>query len=59
MTSSLFFRNVQVLEASDDRYDGVIINTETLPSNPNVFLSALRSSLRHWKIKVLIQFAVP
>ncbi|KAL3817992.1 hypothetical protein ACJIZ3_003897 [Penstemon smallii] len=50
-SSSLFFKNIGVLDACDDEYDGVVVNPEKLPSNPNVFSSTLRSSMCHWKIK--------
>ncbi|KAK9274441.1 hypothetical protein L1049_021688 [Liquidambar formosana] len=50
-TSSLFSRGMPVLDASDDEYDGVIVNPDTLPANPIAFASILRSSLSHWKMK--------
>ncbi|KAK6157939.1 hypothetical protein DH2020_005253 [Rehmannia glutinosa] len=50
-SSSLFLKNVGVLDAFDDEYDGVVVNSERLPANPNVFASALRSSMYHWKLK--------
>ncbi|OVA11897.1 NUDIX hydrolase domain [Macleaya cordata] len=40
-----------VLDASEDEYEGVIVNSERLPSNPNTFASILQSSLSHWKLK--------
>ncbi|CAK9185009.1 unnamed protein product [Ilex paraguariensis] len=48
-SSSMCFVETQVLEAVDDEYGGVIINSESLPSNPIVFASKLRSALSHWK----------
>ncbi|KAA8526033.1 hypothetical protein F0562_007867 [Nyssa sinensis] len=49
--SSLYFRDVRVLDACDDEYGGVIVEPERLPSDPNVFAFRLHSSLSHWKIK--------
>ncbi|KAL8064616.1 hypothetical protein ABFX02_01G102000 [Erythranthe guttata] len=43
--------NNNVLDSIDDEYEGVVVIPETLPSNPNVFASALRSSMFHWKVK--------
>ncbi|XP_059275890.1 nudix hydrolase 8-like isoform X2 [Lycium ferocissimum] len=45
------YRDVRILDASDDEYGGVLINPQTLPSNPNIFASVLCSSLSHWKMK--------
>ncbi|KAL8539860.1 hypothetical protein ACS0TY_001459 [Phlomoides rotata] len=44
-------RLFRVLDAFDDEYEGVVVNPDTLPSNPNVFASTLRSSIYNWKIK--------
>lgn len=52
INSSLFLEKERVLEAFDDEYEGVVINPDTLPSNPNVFASTLRSSIYNWKLKV-------
>ncbi|XVF52558.1 hypothetical protein PTKIN_Ptkin05aG0028200 [Pterospermum kingtungense] len=49
--SSLFSRNMRILDAFDDEYGGVIVNSERLPANPNVFASMLRFSVSHWKAK--------
>lgn len=60
-SSTLFLKNGRLLDAFDDEYEGVVVNPEQLPSNPNVFASALRSSIDHWKIKVFsfMQFSLP
>ncbi|THG14819.1 hypothetical protein TEA_018674 [Camellia sinensis var. sinensis] len=50
-SSSLFLREMRVLEAFDDEYGGVIVNPKRLPSNPKEFSSILHSSLSHWKTK--------
>ncbi|KZV53294.1 Nudix hydrolase, partial [Dorcoceras hygrometricum] len=50
-SSSAFFRKIDILDAFDDEYGGVVVNPERLPSNPNVFSQALRLSLHHWKIE--------
>ncbi|XWS69964.1 hypothetical protein CRYUN_Cryun03dG0008600 [Craigia yunnanensis] len=42
---------VEFLDAWDDEYNGVIIDTECLPSSANAFASALRASLSNWKLK--------
>ncbi|EPS67022.1 hypothetical protein M569_07757, partial [Genlisea aurea] len=42
---------VEVLDGRDDEYDGVVIESSRLPSNPNNFASSLLQSLRHWKSK--------
>ncbi|KAE8702438.1 Nudix hydrolase 8 [Hibiscus syriacus] len=49
--SSLFSRNLRMLDAFDDEYGGVIVDLERLPANPNVFASMLRFSVSHWKAK--------
>ncbi|KAF6149926.1 hypothetical protein GIB67_008647 [Kingdonia uniflora] len=46
-----FFEGSMVLEASEDEYEGVVVNPERLPSNPNAFSSSLRSSLSYWQLK--------
>jgi hypothetical protein len=43
---------IELLDAWDDEYDGVIIDPESLPSSANAFASALRASLSDWKLKV-------
>lgn len=43
---------VELLDAWDDDYDGVIINPESLPLCANAFALALRASLSNWKLKV-------
>lgn len=43
---------VELLDAWDDEYDGVIINPESLPLSANAFALALRASLSNWKLKV-------
>ncbi|KAF8380565.1 hypothetical protein HHK36_028053 [Tetracentron sinense] len=48
--STLYSRR-SVLDASEDEYEGVVVNPERLPSNPNAFASILHSSLSHWKMK--------
>ena len=40
---------VTLLEAEEDRYDGVIINPEVLPEDAETFRKALESSLQKWK----------
>ncbi|KAK4601797.1 hypothetical protein RGQ29_011070 [Quercus rubra] len=42
---------VELLDAWDDDYDGVIINPESLPLSANAFALALRASLSNWKLK--------
>ncbi|XP_051115029.1 nudix hydrolase 8 isoform X2 [Andrographis paniculata] len=50
-SSGLFFKTAKVLDALEDEYEGVVINTASLPSNPSIFASVLRSSIFQWKIK--------
>ncbi|XP_062073912.1 nudix hydrolase 8-like [Humulus lupulus] len=50
-TPNLYSREMRVLDAVDDEYDGVVVDPEKLPSNPNAFAYELRSSLSHWKMK--------
>ncbi|GAB4858080.1 nudix (nucleoside diphosphate linked moiety X)-type motif 8 [Ancistrocladus abbreviatus] len=50
-SSSLFSEDISMLNAFDDEYGGVVVNSERLPSNPHVFASVLNSSLSRWKIK--------
>ncbi|KAJ7973754.1 Nudix hydrolase [Quillaja saponaria] len=42
---------LDLLDACEDEYDGVIINPDNLPSSANAFASALRASLCNWKLK--------
>lgn len=42
---------VECLEAWDDEYDGVIIDSNSLPLSANAFSSALKASLSIWKLK--------
>lgn len=46
-------REMGVLDAVDDEYGGVVVDHEKLPSNTNAFAYVLRSSLSHWKMKVI------
>lgn len=47
--SSLYSRNLRVLDAFDDEYGGVVIDSDRLPSDPYKFASLLRLSLFQWK----------
>ncbi|KAJ7003453.1 hypothetical protein NC653_008619 [Populus alba x Populus x berolinensis] len=49
--SSLFSRNVGVLDACDDEYGGVVVDPDRLPVNPDAFAPMLQFSLSHWKMK--------
>ncbi|MBA0852392.1 hypothetical protein Goshw_004756 [Gossypium schwendimanii] len=49
--SSLFSRKLRILDSFDDEYGGVIVDSERLPANPNVFASMLSLSISHWKSK--------
>ncbi|KAL6984712.1 nudix (nucleoside diphosphate linked moiety X)-type motif 8 [Sarracenia purpurea var. burkii] len=42
---------IEILNARDDEYGGVIIDPESLPLSANAFASALRASLSDWKLK--------
>ena len=44
--------DVELLDHWNDEYEGVIINSESLPSSANAFASALQASLFQWKLKV-------
>ncbi|KAG4973046.1 hypothetical protein JHK87_029867 [Glycine soja] len=48
-TSSLCSRNLRVLDAFDDVYEGVVLDSDRLPDNPSTFAANLRFSLSHWK----------
>ncbi|PIA28692.1 hypothetical protein AQUCO_06700014v1 [Aquilegia coerulea] len=37
-----------LLDATEDNYEGIIVDPERLPSNPNTFASRLQSSLASW-----------
>ncbi|KAL8150848.1 hypothetical protein V2J09_020656 [Rumex salicifolius] len=50
-SSNLFSRRTKFLDASDDEYDGVVINPQSLPSDPVIFASQLNASLSHWRMK--------
>ncbi|KAK4748464.1 hypothetical protein SAY87_015050 [Trapa incisa] len=47
--SSPYVKELRVLEAFDDEYGGVVVNSNRLPLKPDAFASALHSSLSHWK----------
>lgn len=47
--SSIFSRNLRVLDFFDDEYDGVVVDPKRLPSDPDAFASILRFSLIHWR----------
>ncbi|KAL2348183.1 hypothetical protein Fmac_002183 [Flemingia macrophylla] len=47
-TSSLCSINLRVLDAFDDAYEGVVIDSDRLPDSPT-FAAILRLSLSHWK----------
>ena len=49
---------VEFLDAWDDEYNGVIIDTACLPSSANAFASALRASVSNWKLKVRSTFCM-
>lgn len=49
--SSLFSRNLRILDSFDDEYGGVIVDSERLPANSTVFASMLSFSISHWKSK--------
>ncbi|XVF10888.1 hypothetical protein REPUB_Repub07fG0222200 [Reevesia pubescens] len=51
INSFLFSRNMRILDAFDDEYGGVIVDSERLPANSNVFASMLSFSVSHWKAK--------
>lgn len=44
---------LELLDAWDDEYNGIVIDSGSLPLTANTFASALRSSLLNWKLKVL------
>lgn len=44
---------VELIDAWDDEYDGIVINPESLAAlSANAFACALRASLSNWKLKV-------
>lgn len=51
-SSALFRSYSKMLEAVDDEYDGVVIDSERLPENPATFIASLRASLFQWRSKV-------
>nr|DAD44549.1 TPA_asm: hypothetical protein HUJ06_002779 [Nelumbo nucifera] len=42
---------IDLLDAYDDEYNGVVIDPECLPTSANAFASILRTSLSIWKLK--------
>ncbi|KAK2648956.1 hypothetical protein Ddye_016445 [Dipteronia dyeriana] len=52
--SMLFSRNIRLLDFFDYQYEGVVVDPERLPANPNVFASRIRPSLSHWRRMVLV-----
>ncbi|GAB2219701.1 hypothetical protein Droror1_Dr00007338 [Drosera rotundifolia] len=49
--TSTLVDTAELLDGWDDDYGGVVIYSESLPSNANAFKSSLRSSLSYWKSK--------
>ena len=45
----------ELLDAWDDDYNGIVIDSASLPSSANAFAAALRASLSNWKAKVLLE----
>lgn len=43
---SMQHRNVELLDAEEDRYDGIIVNASSLPRDPATFAAALKRSLQ-------------
>ncbi|OAY56759.1 nudix hydrolase 8 isoform X2 [Manihot esculenta] len=54
--SSLFSGRMKVLDAFDDEYGGVVVDSKNLPKNSDDFASALHFSLSHWKITEGFQY---
>ncbi|XP_052210046.1 nudix hydrolase 8-like [Diospyros lotus] len=50
-SSTLFLKEMRILDSFDDEYGGVIVDSERLPSNPSIFASRLHLSISHWKQK--------
>ncbi|XP_058074104.1 nudix hydrolase 8-like isoform X2 [Magnolia sinica] len=44
-------RRLDILDAYEDEYNGMIIDPECLPSSANAFVSVLRASIADWKQK--------
>ncbi|XP_077211298.1 nudix hydrolase 8-like [Tasmannia lanceolata] len=42
---------LDLLDAYEDEYDGLVIDPNCLPSSANAFVAILRSSLSYWKLK--------
>lgn len=49
--SSSYLGNSHVLDASEDNYEGIIVDPEKLPADPIAFASILQSSLPYWRSK--------
>ncbi|KAF2315068.1 hypothetical protein GH714_038089 [Hevea brasiliensis] len=49
--SSLFSGCMKVLDAFDDEYGGVVVDSNCLPKNSDDFAASLHFSLAHWKIR--------
>jgi len=48
-----YSRDLRVLDAFDDEYEGVVVDPQKLPANPVAFASILHASLSHWKKMVI------
>jgi len=53
INSSVCSRDLRVLDGYDDEYGGFVVDPDKLPTNQNTFSLMLRSSLSHWKMKVM------
>ncbi|KAG9456523.1 hypothetical protein H6P81_001031 [Aristolochia fimbriata] len=42
-------RTIELLEAQEDEYEGIIIDPDCLPMSANAFVAALRTSIPAWK----------
>ncbi|KAI6702312.1 hypothetical protein NL676_011448 [Syzygium grande] len=49
--SSVYSRDLRVLDGNDDEYGGFVVDPDKLPTNQNAFSLMLRSFLSHWKMK--------
>lgn len=53
MSPDLSNFTVEILDALEDEYGGIVIDPNTLPPTSNAFASALRASLSNWRSKVI------
>lgn len=49
---SIMVPEAHTLKATEDKFEGVIIDSQALPNDASVFLASLKLSLMQWRTQV-------